>query len=159
MPRGRIKASPLVVGTLAPMFRSDSSIHTYQQADLDRQSISRTLEAYIHAWFRGDAAAMEQCLHPELTARLLQLEGDSQAVHSIQALARDQGIQAALGACTHPLERNSEISILDITGHSASARAIIGDWVAHVHLSYTGEQWAIVNILWEWLSPKVRRSA
>jgi hypothetical protein len=159
MPRGRIKASPLVVGTLAPMVRSDSSIHTYQQADLDRQSISRTLDAYILAWFSGDAAAMEQCLHPDLTAHVLQLEGDSQAARSIQTLARNQGIQATLGACTHPMERNSDVSILDITGHSASARAIIGDWVAHVHLSFTGEQWAIVNILWEWLSPKVRRSA
>jgi hypothetical protein len=144
---------------LTPVVKSDASISTYHQAELDRQAITRTLDAYTQAWFGGDAVAMERCLHPNLTARLLQLEPDSEDASAIQTLARSQGIQATLGACTHPMERRSEITVLGITGHSASARAILGDWAAYVHLSNTGEQWAIVNILWEWLSPRDRRSA
>ncbi len=159
MPRGRVKSTSLVVGTLAPTVTSDSPMITYQQADLDRQAIIQTLGAYTCAWFSGDADTMERCLHPNLTARLLQLAAESRDANGIQTLARSQGIQATLGACTRPMERRSEITILDITGHSASARVILGDWAAHVHLSFTGQQWAIVNILWEWLSPKARRSA
>lgn len=126
---------------------------------LDRQAIVQTLKDYTSAWFSGDAAALERCLHPDLTTRVLQLEAVAAGGGAIRSLARSQGIQATLGACTHPLERRSEILILDITGRSASARAILGDWAAHVHLSFTGERWAIVNILWEWYSPRERRTA
>jgi hypothetical protein len=159
MPRGRIKSSPLVVGVLSPWAKDTSSTHSLPQAQPDRESLTRTLEDYIHAWFRGDVEAMERCLHPDLTARLLQLGPDSGDASRISLLARTQGIQASLGACTHPMARDREITILDVSGHSASARAILGDWVAYVHLSFTGERWVIVNVLWEWLSPRDRRSA
>jgi hypothetical protein len=122
-------------------------------------SITKTLEDYIHAWFTGDAGAMEGCLHPDLTARVLQLSPGSGTSAEIQAFSRSQGIQASLGACTHPMARHQEIVVLDVSGHSASARAILGDWVAYVHLSFTGERWAIVNLLWEWRVPGDRRSA
>ena len=159
MPRGRIKKYPLVVGTLTPMVKRISAMDVERKADQDRLSIISTLEEYIRAWFGGDATAMERCLHPDLTARLLQLESETKDASGIRTLARSQGIQAMLGTCTHPMERHSEITILDIAGHSASARAILGDWAAYVHLSFTGERWAIVNILWEWLSPRDCRTA
>jgi hypothetical protein len=159
MPRGRIKSSSLVVGTLTQMVKSGSSLNADQKVDQDRRAIIRTLEDYIQAWFSGDALAMERCLHPDLTARLLQLESGTQDAQGIRTLARSQGIQATLGACTHPLERRSEITILDVAGHSASARITLADWAAYVHLSYTGETWAIVNVLWEWLSSRGRWSA
>ena len=159
MPRGRVKSCSLVVGALAPVVKSMSSMSTQLQAGQDRQAIARTLEEYTFAWFSGDAVALEGCLHPELTARLLQREPGNQDAGGIRTLARSQGIQATLGACTHPMERHSEITILDITGHSASARVVLADWAAHVHLSFTGKRWAIVNILWEWLSPGDRRTA
>jgi hypothetical protein len=159
MPRGRTKSSQLVVGALAPMATGVSTMSVSHQTDQDRRAIIRTLEEYTRAWFGGDAAAMERCLHPDLTARLLQLEPEGKNAGGIRMLARSQGIQATLGACTHPMERRSEITVLDISGHSASARALLGDWAAYVHLSFTGQRWAIVNVLWEWLSSKDRRSA
>jgi len=152
MPRGRAKSSTLVVGTLASQFQNAIAAN----AEQDRLAIVATLEDYSRAWFRGDAEAMERCLHPDLTARLLQLGPAPQAALEVQTLPRSQGIQAALGACTHPLERHSEVTILDMAGHSASARILLGDWAAYFHLSFTGQRWAIVNVLWEWLS---RRSA
>jgi hypothetical protein len=127
--------------------------------DADRESIIRTLDTYILAWFQGDAAAMEQCLHPEMTARLLQAEPAGDESLGVQAFHRSQGIQALLGAQTHPLSRRSTVTVLDISGHSASARADLGDWVAYMHLAHTGERWAIVNVLWEWMTPRDRRSA
>jgi hypothetical protein len=129
------------------------------QTESDREAVTRTVEAYADAWFMGDAEAMEHCLHPDLTARLVHLDQESEEAAGLRALARGQGIQASLGACTHPMTREREISILDISGHSASVRAQLGDWVAYMHLSFTGERWAIVNVLWEWLSPRNRRSA
>lgn len=158
MPRGRMKSSPLITGSLAPTLRMPSA-NTAHSVDADRQAIIRTLEAYIQAWFQGDAAAMEQCLHPGMTARLLQAEPEADAVLGVQAFRRSQGIQAVLGSHTHPLSRQSTITVLDVSGHSASARADLGGWVAYVHLADTGERWAIVNVLWEWMTPRDRRSA
>ena len=153
MPRGRIKPSSLVVGALAPGAKGTAAMHAPPRIDQQRQAIVEALEGYARAWFSGDAAAMERCLHPDLTARLLQSERGAGDPDGIRTLARSQGIQASLGACTHPMARNSEIAILDIKGHSASARVILGDWAAYVHLSCTGARWAIVNVLWEWLPP------
>lgn len=159
MPRGRIKSSKLVVGTLSPIFQNPLAMNADHKAELDRRAIAATLEEYSRAWFCGDAEAMERCFHPELTARLLQQGLESRPDLAIQTLPRSQGIQATLGPCTHPLERRSEVTILDVAGHSASARTLLGDWAAYVHLSFTGQRWAIVNVLWEWLSPRERRSA
>jgi hypothetical protein len=159
MPRGRIKPSSLVVGSLTRMNKSLSPRNNIHPPDPNHQAIVKTLNDYTSAWFRGDSAAMEVCLHPDVTARLLQLASESEQVGGIRILPRTQGIQATLGACTHPMERRREIAILDASAHSASARVILGDWAAYVHLSYTRDRWAIVNVLWEWLSPGDRRSA
>jgi hypothetical protein len=159
MPRGRIKSSKLIVGTLSPISQNPAAVSADQKAERDRQAITTTLKDYSRAWFYGDAEAMERCFHPELTARLLQQGRDSRPEPGIQTLPRSQGIQATLGTCTHPLERRSEVTILDVAGHSASARVLLGDWAAYIHLSFTGQRWAIVNVLWEWLSPRDRRSA
>lgn len=159
MPRGRVKSSPLIAGSLTSSSQRMPSLNAPHSIDTDRESIIHTLDAYIQAWFQGDAAAMEQCLHPELTARLLQAEPEGTESLGVQAFHRSQGIQALLGAQTHPLSRRSLVTVLDISGHSASARADLGDWVAYMHLAYTGERWAIVNVLWEWMTPRDRRSA
>jgi hypothetical protein len=156
MPRGRVKASPLVVGSLSPVAKGSVSVDLLHKAVVDPHAINQTLEEYVQAWFQGDSDGMERCLHPDLTARLVQLDGMSSG---IQMLLRGQGIQASLGVCTHPTDRSREITILDVSGHSASARVLLGDWVAYVHLSFTGERWAIVNVMWEWLSSGTKRSA
>jgi hypothetical protein len=159
MPRGRVKSSPLITGTLASSVRSVSTGNRQHSLDLDREWVVSTLETYIQAWFKGDAEGMDRCLHPELTARLLQAQPNSDENPGVQAFHRSQGIQAILGACTHPLARHCTFTVLDIQGHSASARADLGDWVAFVHLAFTGERWAIVNVLWDWTVPRERRSA
>jgi hypothetical protein len=159
MPRGRIKPAPLVVGALTPFLERSIALDGQHSSDHEREAITLALETYIHAWFSGDVAAMEKCLHPDLTARLLQLNPDSDEAAGIRTFTRIQGIQASLGSCTHPMARRSEIAVLDISGRSASARAVLGDWVAYVHLSHTGERWAIVNVMWEWRSTLDRWSA
>ena len=159
MPRGRVKSSPVITGSLASSLSHLAFTHSHHTPEADRALIERTLETYIEAWFKGDAAAMERCLHPELTARLLQAESPVSEAQGIHAFPRSQGIQAILGTCTHPLSRQSTITVLDISGHSASARADLGDWVAYMHLAFTGDRWAIVNVLWEWRTSRDRRSA
>ena len=95
MPRGRIKSSQLVVGALAPTVQGASTMSVSYQADQDCRAIIRTLEEYSHAWFSGDAAAMERCLHPDLTARLLQLEPEEQG-HPIYINKSFRGLYAGL---------------------------------------------------------------
>jgi hypothetical protein len=49
-----------------------------------------------------------------------------------------------------PLERRrEEVRILDVRTNSASAVAVLGDWVLQIHLARSEGQWSIVNALWE----------
>lgn len=156
MPRGRIKPSPLLVGALQPQSMPVSEALLEQTA---HDAITATLEAYLQAWFTADIVGLERCLHPELTTRLLQSGLDTLESPRVHAHTRSTGIQAWLGACVHPSARQSEITILDVSGHSASARLLLNDWVSYVHLSFAGDRWAIVNVMWEWRLPRDRRSA
>jgi len=158
MPRGRTKASSLVVGSLGPGRQDGTAPHPPPGDESQRRAIIGTLEDYARAWYSGDAVAMERCFHPDLAGSLLQ--SGSEAEGGVARVpARGQGIQSALGPCTHPAARVLEATVLDLRGHSASARILLRDWAAYVHLVSTGDRWAIVNVLWEWLSPKGRRSA
>lgn len=158
MPRGRTRASSLVVGSLGPGVPARSAEHPPPGDEVQRQAIIETIESYVHAWFSGDAEAMERCFHPDLRGSLLE-SGQETGGRVVRVPACGQEIQAALGPYTHPAARILETTVLDIRGRSASARIVLRDWAAYIHLAFTGDRWAIVNVLWEWLFPKGRRSA
>ncbi len=154
MPRGKCKASPLVVGTLSGAVQGCVQEGQFPPKAQDRAAIASTMDAYFQAWFEGDTVTMERCLHPDLTARLFQTGEGSGFGGRITTLPRPEGIQASLGPCVPPGRRQCGVSVLDVSRHSASARAVLGDWVAYVHLSFTRGRWAIVNVMWEWISSR-----
>ena len=49
-----------------------------------------------------------------------------------------------------PKERQQkEVTILDIFGNAASAKAVMSDWVDYMQLGKVDGRWVIVNVLWE----------
>lgn len=160
MPRGRIKSSPMVVGVLTPPAKSIPSIPSLRHVEQDRDAIIRTLDDFIRAWAAGDAEGMAGCFHPDRTARLVQLLPNSDGHEGLRTLSRSEGIQVSLDAGIHQTPRHHRaITVLDLAEQSASVRAELDDRVAYAHLSFTGERWAIVNLMWDWVSSKSRRSA
>ena len=41
------------------------------------------------------------------------------------------------------------MTILDIFGNAASAKAIMADWIDYLQLAKVDGRWVIVNVLWE----------
>ena len=61
------------------------------------------------------------------------------------------GLQAHFGAKSQRPMAGVEVRVLDVRSHSASAVAVLGGWVLHVHLARAGRRWSIVNAMWELL--------
>jgi len=106
-------------------------------------AIERDVAAFARAWFAGDAPAMAQSLHPDFVNRMMGLREAEDAVEHVV------GLQGRFGSKVAPARRSLEVRVLDVRPRSASAVAVLGDWVLHVHLARTGAHWRIVNAMWE----------
>lgn len=144
MPRGALKSSLLLVGTLgmAEAARDSvphaSSISLRDPADLE--AIVGTSRSWALAWHRGDVEGMRACLHPDLNVLILQ-----------NAEGRDLlGAPSSLGRAVAEDRRRTEVRVLDVQGRSASVRMDLGPWIAYLHLAARQGGWAIANVLWEW---------
>lgn len=149
MPRGALKSSLLLVGTLGladagqDPGAAPSSIRLRDPADLE--SIVGVVQAWARAWHRGDTAAMQACLHPDLDKVVLQ-----QADSSVRRKGGPMGIQAELGRAVPDDRRRVDVQVLDARGRCASVRVDLGPWTAYLHLAAHRDRWAIAQVLWEW---------
>ena len=151
MPRGALKSSLLLAGTLglakspkdlAPMPTSMSL-----RSSKDLEGIVLVVQRWAKAWHEGDTATMSACLHPDLTRHILGVEPPS----GREGLQRLAGIQSVLGrAVSEATPPRAQVWVLDVQGHSGSARVDLGPWTAFMHLAAHKEAWAIANVLWEW---------
>jgi hypothetical protein len=110
-----------------------------------RAGIERDVAAFASAWFAGDAPAMSRCLHPDFVNRLMGV-GAPAPEGVVQSVL---GLQGRFGSKVAPARRKLEVRVLDVRARSASAVAVLGDWVLQVHLAWTGVRWSIVNAMWE----------
>jgi hypothetical protein len=113
----------------------------------DRAVIERSVGVFAHAWFTGDCAAMIQCLHPDYVHRLVSIDGRGEPPRDL--LRSAVGVQGHFGSLMPPDRRHQEVRILDLRNNSASAVAVMGDWILQIHLARSGGQWSIVNAMWE----------
>ena len=105
---------------------------------------------YVEGWYDGDAARMEKALHPDLAKRaLMPGRGGRGKIEQMSAMTLVQYTRAREGKPTPAEERTANVTILDVTGNAASVKAEMHDWIDYMHLTRTGGEWKIVNVLWE----------
>jgi hypothetical protein len=150
MPRGNEIVRPLLVGQVGG-FRVGST----PPADRNLASasaIEAVVEDFAAAWFDGDAPRLSRSLHPAYTSHIIHSDGgggDSDGP-SMDSVTRVLGVQAAFGPLTPVQNRTREVKVLDLREGAASILAVLGDWLAYLHLSRSGDRWAVVNVLWNW---------
>jgi len=153
MPRGHSKPSLILSSHFPAPSPAGSRLPAAAQGrppEASGPAITRTVERFVEAWFQGDTGAMVRCLHPDYVHRLVAIGGRGEPARE---LLRDAvGVQGQFGSLTDPERRRREVQVLDVRAHSASAVAVLGDWVLQVHLARTGGQWHIVNAMWEMAS-------
>ena len=152
MPRGTLKSSLLLVGTLGMVEVPEDAV--LRSAALSHrptpptQGIASVVQLWASAWLEGNREVMFACLHPGLAKHILGLETPS----SSEALQQLIGVQSLLGKAVRDAVSEADVWVLDVQGHSGSARVDLGPWTAFIHLAAYQGSWAIANVLWEWRS-------
>jgi Putative lumazine-binding len=121
------------------------------QAPADSAAIRATALDYVEGWYQGNASRMGRALHPELVKRIVinDTTTGKSVLQNMGASALVNGTRHGYGKSTPRDRQQKDVSILDIFGNAASARATMADWIDYMHLSKVDGRWVIVNVLWE----------
>lgn len=158
MPRGQERMSSVrsaVLGSDVVMGRWTGPPAAMEEES--RSAVEREVTTFAWAWFAGDAQAMVRCLHPEFVNRLMGLRRGQPGPGSEPGPGTDPeglvlselGLQGTFGSKVAPARRSLEVRVLDVRSRSASALALLGGWVLHMHLARAGAHWSIVNAMWQ----------
>ena len=121
------------------------------QSGADSAAIRATALDYAEGWYEGNAERMARSLHPELVKRIVVRDTTTG-----KTMVQGMGASVLVNSTRHgygketPKERQQkEVTILDIFGNAASAKAVMADWVDYMQLGKIDGRWVIVNVLWE----------
>ena len=121
------------------------------QSAADSTAIRTTALDYAEGWYEGNAERMARALHPELVKRIVVRDTTTG-----KTMVQGMGASVLVNSTRHgygketPKERQQkEVTILDIFGNAASAKAVMADWVDYMQLGMVDGRWVIVNVLWE----------
>lgn len=115
----------------------------------ENDAIALTVFDYINGWYNGDAARMENALHPELAKRIIHEVNGRDELEHMGAMRMVQLARSGAGTDVAPADRVKEVVILDVSGDLASVKAIMHGWIDYIHLARTDGRWVIVNVLWQ----------
>lgn len=121
------------------------------QSPADSAAIRATALDYVEGWYQGNANRMGRALHPELVKRIVVNDTTTgkSVLQNMGASALVNGTRHGYGKSTPRDRQQKDVTILDIFGNAASARATMADWIDYMHLSKVDGRWVIVNVLWE----------
>jgi hypothetical protein len=129
------------------------------QSAADSAAIRATALDYAEGWYEGNADRMARSLHPELVKRILVRDTTTG-----KTMVQGMGASVLVNSTRHgygketPKERQQkDVTILDIFGNAASAKAVMADWVDYMQLGKVDGRWVIVNVLWERKPQQARR--
>ena len=121
------------------------------QTAADAAAIRATVLDYAEGWYAGDADRMARALHPELVKRILVSDtatGQS-FVQTMGASALVNGTRHGYGKGTPAERQQKDVTVLDVFGNAAVAKAVMADWIDYLQLVRVDGRWLIVNVLWE----------
>jgi hypothetical protein len=127
-----------------------------QVSAADAAAIKQAALDYIEGWYAGDAARMEQALHPELAKRIVMPDPQrGSRLEHIGAMQLVQGTRGGGGKDTPKENQLKEVTILDVYRNAASVKIVASNWIDYLHVVKWNGSWKIVNVLWE-LKPEKR---
>jgi len=110
----------------------------------DASAVRVTVTNYIEAYYTGDAARMEQTLHPHYLKH--KIHGDipmrEQTGPQLIEAVRDGG-----GTHMAQAQRTEKVTVLDVAGNIASAKLVTPGWVDYMTLSKSNGEWRILSVV------------
>jgi hypothetical protein len=134
----------LAVGAAVMVLAANDALAQSREDSVAARAVVRD---YLVAWYDGDAALMEQVLHPELAKRNVSTDANGRTrFGQMGAMAMVRGTR---GRTKQPADqRPIEVTLLDMQGTAASAKVVSWDFIDYVHLAKADGRWVIVNDLW-----------
>jgi Putative lumazine-binding len=124
---------------------------TQERQSEDLAAIRQAALDYAQGWYEGDAERMRRCLHPELAKRAIlrdQRTGEERFSHLSQQQMVAKTAQGGGGEDAPADKRYYAVSVLDIYGDIACARAESYQYLDFLQLARSQDKWLIVNVLW-----------
>ena len=110
----------------------------------DSAAIRTTVTNYIEGYFTGDAARMEQTLHPHYLKHIV--HGDIPMRERTAAEMMKE--VRATGVPNMPVAHKTEqVTVLDIAGVIASAKLTTPEWTDYMTLEKLNGQWKILSVV------------
>ena len=110
----------------------------------DVSAVRSTVTNYIEAYYTGNAARMEQPLHPHYLKH--KIHGNI----PVREQTRAELVQSARsGEGTHmtQAERREQITVLDVAGNIASAKLVTPGWTDYMTLTKIDGEWKILSVV------------
>ena len=123
----------------------------HAQTAADSTSIRAAVLDYAEGWYEGNAERMSRAVHPELVKRIVVSDTATKrsVIQNMGATALVNGTRRGWGKETPAERRQKDVTVLDIFGNAASAKAVMADWIDYLQLARVDGRWVIVNVLWE----------
>ena len=110
----------------------------------DAPSIRSTVTNYIEAYYTGNAARMEQTLHPHYLKHKIH---GSIPVREQTGADLVQAARSGEGTYLSQAERREQITVLDVAGNIASAKLVTPGWTDYMTLTKVDGQWKILSVV------------
>ena len=110
----------------------------------DASAVRATVTNYIEAYYTGDAARMQQTLHPHYLKH--KIHGDiPMREQTGPQLVND--VRSGGGTHMAQAQRTEKVTVLDVAGNIASAKLVTPGWVDYMTLSKTNGEWKILSVV------------
>jgi len=127
------------------------AVSVHAQTAADSAAIRQAALDYAEGWYESNAERMERAVHPELAKRIVRTDQASgrSRLEQMSAMTLVLGTRRGGGKNTPVEQQQKGVIIFDIFENTASAKAVMADWIDYLHLAKWNGEWKIVNVLWE----------
>jgi len=112
----------------------------------DEEKLRAAALDYAEGWYTADAARMTRALHPDLAKRIVAADGTLKSMNAAQLI---EGTGKGYGRNVPKEQQLKDVRILDRFGNAAVIRLEMAGWIDYLELGKFGDEWKIVNVLWE----------
>lgn len=126
------------------LFNLSTNAQDNKNAGDDTSAVRATVTNYIEAYYTGDAARMEQTLHPHYLKHKIHGDIPVREQTGPQLLA---DVRSGGGTRMIEADRTEEITVLDVAGNIASAKLVTPGWVDYMTLSKIDGGWKILSVV------------
>jgi hypothetical protein len=110
----------------------------------DSTAVAATVTNYIEAYYTGDAARMQQTLHPHYLKHMIH---GSIPVREKTGAEMVREVRTNGPADMPPADKTEKVSVLDVAGNIASAKLITPGWTDYMTLSKVDGSWKILSVV------------